>query len=107
MLFIQSLTIFASLASATSFQAWNGDTCNGSAGSVVTVHGTGSCEEVGGRHSWSVNGDNVKGYYYTGSNCQGASTYFYGSNHACNNINTGGPVRSMCVTGKLSPRKRC
>lgn len=94
--------MLASIASATTFQAWTGDQCNGSAGSVVSVPRHGSCEKVDGRHSWAAAGDNLKGYYYSGSGCQGQSTQFYGRNGACNNINTGGPVRSMCVVGKSS-----
>ncbi|CAF9921646.1 MAG: hypothetical protein GOMPHAMPRED_002347 [Gomphillus americanus] len=99
MLFIPSLTMFLGLAAATSFQAWSGDHCDGSAGSRVTVGGGGSCEKVSGRHSWEADGDNVKGFYYSAEGCQGASTFFTGNNGACNNINTGGPVGSMCVIG--------
>ncbi|KAJ3497802.1 hypothetical protein NLG97_g1627 [Lecanicillium saksenae] len=99
MLFIQSLAVFASLASATSFQAWTGGDCNGSAGDVVYVATHGTCENVYGRHSWESNGDNVRGFYYSGGNCQGYSTYFTGGDGTCNNINTGGPVISMCVVG--------
>ncbi|KAJ3499055.1 hypothetical protein NLG97_g628 [Lecanicillium saksenae] len=99
MMFIQYLVTIASVASATSFQAWSGDECNGSAGGSSTIGRGGNCEEISGRHSWEVNGDNVKGFYYEGANCAGTSHQFTGSNGRCNNINTGGIVRSMCVVG--------
>lgn len=105
MLFIQSVALLASLASATSFQAWTGDRCNAAAGSRVTVHGGGSCEEVSGRHSWSVSGDNVKGFYYSGGGCQGNSYEFHANADTCNTINHG-DVRSMCVVGKSHHEKK-
>lgn len=100
MLFIQSLALFASLAAATDFQAWNDGQCNGSAGDRVTVFAYGSCINVEGRHSWEATGDDVRGYYFTGTGCQGQSTRFDGKKGVCKNINTGGAVRSMCVVGK-------
>lgn len=100
MLLIESLILFIGVASATTVQAWNGNTCDGSAGGVVTLSRNGNCVGLGGRHSFEADGDNVKGYYYSSSGCQGASTYFTSSNGACRNINTGGPVGSMCVVGK-------
>ncbi|KAJ6787718.1 hypothetical protein PWT90_03466 [Aphanocladium album] len=99
MLFIQSLAILASMASATSFQAWSGDSCDGAAGSRVGIDRKGSCEKVDGRHSWSVDGDNVKGFYYSSDGCHGQSTQFYANDKTCVNINTGYGVSSMCVVG--------
>lgn len=103
MMFIKSLAIFASVASATSFQAFSGNSCDGNAGSVVTVGGGGSCEEIPNRHSWKVSGDNVKGFYYSSSGCQGQSTQFSAQDNTCQNINTGGVVGSVCVIGKSQP----
>lgn len=100
MLFIHYLAIFTSVATATSFQAWSGGQCNGAQGSKVTIAGGGSCEAMGGRGSWQASGDNVKGYYYSGSGCSGTRTQFYANNNACNNINTGYAVESLCIVGK-------
>jgi hypothetical protein len=101
MLFIQSLAILASIASATTFQAFDGGSCDGAAGSKVGIAPNGSCQKVDDRHSWYVDGDNVKGFYYSGDGCHGQSTQFYANNKACVNINTGFGVRSMCIVGKL------
>lgn len=101
MLFIlQTLALLSGIAVATTVQAWDGSSCDGSSGGIVTLSTHGNCVALGGRHSIEAVGDNVKGYFYSGAGCQGASTYFTSGNEKCHDINTGGTVGSMCVVGK-------
>lgn len=101
MQFITALTLLIGAASATSFQAWSGDQCNGDAGSKVTLHSGGSCEEIGGRHSFTVRGDHWKAVYYEkgGCNQSGRSSSATGNPDTCYNINTGFGVGSVCIGG--------
>ncbi|KAJ7612648.1 hypothetical protein FB45DRAFT_759813 [Roridomyces roridus] len=93
-IFNAAVLALASYASAQTFVAFSGDTCNGDEGADVVCNG--DCGSFSGRHSFHVLGSSASVLLFEGDGCTGEG-FNFGTETAgeCINVNTGTPISSF------------